>query len=128
MPKLPRRLHAVHDSNFSATSKPQRGARQSPLSSTCNIDNRFRVIFDAVNDGIFISNPGTGRFIEVNQTGCDLFGYSKSELIGRDIATLSSGDHPYTQDMAIEWLRKATVGQPQATSLPRRGQLSAATP
>ena len=54
MPKLPRRLLAAHGSNFCAMSKPQRGARQSPLSTTCNIDNRFRVIFDAVNDGIFI--------------------------------------------------------------------------
>lgn len=94
-------------------SKSGRGARQSPPSATCNIDDRFRVIFDAVNDGIFIVNPGAGRFIEVNQTGCDLFGYNQSELIGRDIATLSSGDHPYTQDMAIEWLRKAALGQPQ---------------
>ncbi len=113
MPKLPRRLHAAHDSNFCAMSQAPTRCEAEPAFSTCNIDNRFRVIFDAVNDGIFISNPGTGRFIEVNQTGCDLFGYNKSELIGCDIATLSSGDHPYTQDMAIEWLRKATVGQPQ---------------
>ena len=78
-----------------------------------DIDDRFRVIFDAVNDGIFISNPSTGRFIEVNQPGCDMFDYDKAELIGRDIGALSSGVHPYTQDMAIEWLRKASLGQPQ---------------
>jgi PAS domain-containing protein len=101
MPNLPRRLLAAHGSNFCPMSKPQRGATESPISDTCNIDNRFRVIFDAVNDGIFIVNSGTGRFIEVNQTGCDLFGYNKSELIGRDIETLSSGDHPYTQDIAM---------------------------
>ena len=113
MPNLPRRLLAAHGSNFCPMSKPQRGATESPLSDTCNIDNQFRVIFDAVNDGIFIVNSGTGRFIEVNQTGCDLFGYNKSELIGRDIETLSSADHPYTQDIATEWLRKASLGQPQ---------------
>ena len=107
MPKLPR------SSNVCAMSKTQRGARQSPPSTICDIDDRFRGIFDAVNDGIFISNPATGRFIEVNQPGCDMFGYDKAELIGRDIATLSSGDHPYTQDMAIERLRKASLGQPQ---------------
>ena len=55
----------------------------------------------------------TGRFIEVNQPGCHMFGYEKSELIGRDIGALSSGVHPYTQDIAIEWLRKASLGQPQ---------------
>ncbi len=122
MPELPRRFLAAHGSNFRAMSKTQRDARQSPLSTTCNIDNRFRVIFDAVNDGIFIVNPGTGGFIEVNQSGCDMFGYNKSELIGRDIATLSSGDHPYTQDMAIEWLRKASLGQPQVFEWRCRGK------
>jgi diguanylate cyclase (GGDEF)-like protein/PAS domain S-box-containing protein len=94
-------------------SKTQRSAGHSPLSTTCNIDNRFRAIFDAVNDGIFIVDPGTGRFVEVNHTGCDMFGYNKSDLIGRNIAALSSGDQPYTQDMAIERLRKASSGQPQ---------------
>ena len=78
-----------------------------------DIDDRFRVIFDAVNDGIFISNPSTGRFIEVNQPGCHMFGYDKAELIGRDIEALSSGVHPYNQDIAIERLRKASIGQPQ---------------
>ena len=113
MPKLSRRFLAPHGSNFCAMSKTQRSVRQSPLSTTCNIDNRFRAIFDAVNDGIFIVDPGTGRFIEVNHTGCDMFGYNKSDLIGRDIAALSSGDQPYTQDMAIERLRKASSGQAQ---------------
>ena len=109
-----RRLLATHNSDFSAMSNsPQSSARQNSLSAASDIDDRFRVIFDAVNDGIFISNPATGRFIEVNQPGCDMFGYDKAELIGRDIEALSSGVHPYTQDMAIEWLRRASLGQPQ---------------
>jgi len=83
------------------------------MSNVHQNDDRFRVIFDAVNDGIFISNPATGRFIEVNQPGCSMFGYDKDELIGCDIETLSSSVHPYTQDMAIEWLGKASLGEPQ---------------
>jgi diguanylate cyclase (GGDEF)-like protein/PAS domain S-box-containing protein len=86
---------------------------RSPLSPLSGIDDRFRIIFDAVTDGIFISNPATGQFIEINQPGCSMFGYNKSELIGRDIETLSSGVHPYTQDMAIEWIEKARLGEPQ---------------
>ena len=111
-PKLPRKLLAIHVTILRHEQLPTR-CTTDPTFSTCNTDNRFRVIFDAVNDGIFIVNPGTGKFIEANQNGCDLFGYNKSELIGRDIATLSSGDPPYTQDMAIEWLRKASLGRPQ---------------
>src|SRR3984893_4747920 len=86
---------------------------RSPLSPLFGIDNRFRIIFDAVTEGIFISNPTTGRFIEINQSGCSMFGYDKSELIGRDIETLSSGVHPYTQDMATEWIGKTRLGEPQ---------------
>ena len=70
-------------------------------------DDRFQIIFDAVNDGIFISDPSTGRFIEVNEPGCRMFGYKRAELIGRDIVTLSSGVYPYTQERAIEQLQKA---------------------
>ena len=76
-------------------------------------DDQFKTIFDSVNDGIFISDLNTGRFIEVNQPGCHMFGYDKIELIGRDIETLSSGIHPYTQDMAMEALGKASLGDPQ---------------
>ena len=78
---------------------------QNPLSSPS--DDRFQIIFDSVNDGIFISNPATAGFIEMNGPGCKMFGYAKPELIGRTIETLSSGVHPYTQDMAIEQLKKA---------------------
>ncbi len=91
----------------------ERSEGQDLPSAVSDIDDRFRVIFDAVNDGIFISNPSTGRFIEVNQPGCHMFDYDKAELIGRDIGALSSGVHPYTQDVAIEWLRKASLGPPQ---------------
>src|SRR5579863_48268 len=76
-------------------------------------DDRFQAIFDAVTDGIFISTPATGRFIEINEPGCSMFGYRKAELIGCTIETLSSGVHPYTQDMAIEQLGKTLSGQPQ---------------
>ncbi|MFW6028382.1 MAG: diguanylate cyclase domain-containing protein [bacterium] len=73
-------------------------AAASPLA---DLDHQYRAVFDAVNDGIFISDPHTGRFIEINQSGCRLFGYDKEELIGQDIEMLSSGIHPYTQEEAI---------------------------
>ena len=76
-------------------------------------DRRFRIIFDAINDGIFISDPSTGQFIEVNEPGCRMFGYTRAELIGCDIATLSSSVHPYTREVAIEQLQKAASEGPQ---------------
>jgi diguanylate cyclase (GGDEF)-like protein/PAS domain S-box-containing protein len=76
-------------------------------------DDRFRAIFDGVNDGIFIIDPMNGRFTEINDTGNVMFGYGGIELVGCTIETLSSGVHPYTQDVAIEYLGKALQGQPQ---------------
>jgi diguanylate cyclase (GGDEF)-like protein/PAS domain S-box-containing protein len=78
------------------------------------LDARYSAVFDAVNDGIFISNPNTGRFIEVNQSGCKMFGYDKAEIIGRDIEMLSSGVHPYTQEVAIDKAQRAHLGEPQS--------------
>jgi diguanylate cyclase (GGDEF)-like protein/PAS domain S-box-containing protein len=76
-------------------------AEQTAASPLADIDHQYRAVFDAVNDGIFISDPTTGRFIEINQAGCQMFGYHKSELIGCDIEMLSSGVYPYTQEEAI---------------------------
>jgi diguanylate cyclase (GGDEF)-like protein/PAS domain S-box-containing protein len=84
-----------------------------PLPSLAGVDGRFRTIFDSVNDGIFISDPATGRFIDINEPGCKMFGYPKVELIGKGVDALSSGIHPHTQDMAIELNEKARLGEPQ---------------
>jgi PAS domain S-box-containing protein len=76
-------------------------------------DEAFRNIFDAVHDGIFISDPATGIFIEANAPGCAMFGYTRTELVGRDIAILSSGIPPYTLDVAKENAKKAMLGMAQ---------------
>jgi PAS domain S-box-containing protein len=68
--------------------KPTYDDTQTTCSRVVDSDVRFRIIFDAVNDGIFISDPATGRFIEVNEPGCGMFGYTRAELIGCDVVTL----------------------------------------
>ena len=88
-------------------------AHQSPHSRITASDSRFQIIFDAVNDGIFISDPATGRFIEVNEPGCRMFGYTRAELIGRDIVTLASGVYPYTQEVALQQLKQVASEGPQ---------------
>jgi PAS domain S-box-containing protein len=76
-------------------------------------DKAFRNIFDAVHDGIFISDPATGKFIEANAPGCAMFGYDKVDLIGRDIGMLSSGIAPYTLATAIGNANEARRGMAQ---------------
>ena len=82
-----------------------------PLSGLSAGDDQYRAIFDLVQDGIFITDPATGRFIEVNTAGCAMYGYTRAELIGQDIALLSSGVYPYTLDVAIETSNNAAPGE-----------------
>ena len=68
---------------------PHDNENSNALSAPSAGDDRFRAIFDAVNDGIFISDPATGQFTEIDEQCCRMFGYPKAELIGRDVDALS---------------------------------------
>ena len=78
-------------------------------------EDRFRSIFNAVSEGIFILDATTATFIEVNQPGCLMLGYAAEELIGKDIAALSSNVAPFTRAGLVAWITKAAVatGEPQ---------------
>lgn len=47
----------------------------------------YRAVFEQAADGIFIINS-KGRYIEVNQRGCEMLGYSKEELLRRSLFDL----------------------------------------
>ena len=76
-------------------------------------EERFRSIFNSVNDGIFLSDPATGTFLDANQRGCEMAGYSIDEIVGSNIDLLSSGVAPYTQEAALEWTKRAQSDGPQ---------------
>lgn len=65
-------------------------------------EENFRAIFSTVREGIFVTEPDTGRFVEVNPSGCKMFGYTRDELIGGTIGMISSGEPPYTLEGAIK--------------------------
>jgi diguanylate cyclase (GGDEF)-like protein/PAS domain S-box-containing protein len=74
---------------------------------------RLVTTFDAVNDGIFLSDPRTGSFVEVNAAGCDMFGYTRAEIEHCTIVTLSSGVPPYDEAALMEVFAKALSGRSQ---------------
>jgi two-component system, LuxR family, sensor kinase FixL len=75
-------------------------------------EERTRVIFDSVNDAIFI-HASDGRILDVNETARHMYGYTRQEFGGMDVEALSAGTPPYTQAEAGEWLSQARAGQPQ---------------
>jgi PAS domain S-box-containing protein len=42
---------------------------------------RFRAVLDQAGEAIFMLDPGTYQFIDVNETACRMLGYSRDELL-----------------------------------------------
>ena len=76
-------------------------------------EQRFRAIFDSVNDAIFVHDLATGAILDVNRRMCEMYGYTREEAIGLTVGALSSGDVPYTQQDALALIQKAAAGEPQ---------------
>jgi PAS domain S-box-containing protein len=76
-------------------------------------EDRFRTIFDSINDAVFIHDIETGAILNVNNTACDMYGYTREELQRLGVQAISMGEAPYSQEDAVEWIKKAAAGQPQ---------------
>jgi PAS domain S-box-containing protein len=57
-------------------------------------ENRYRMIFDSVYDGILVIVAETYEFADANQRMCEMFGYSHAEMLELNIDSLSSGTPP----------------------------------
>lgn len=48
-------------------------------------ENRYRRLFEAAHDGVLIIDPGTNRIIDANPFMTRLLGYSRDQLIGKEL-------------------------------------------
>ncbi len=67
----------------------------------------FTAIFDGVNDALFIRDAESGEIIDVNQRVCEMFGYTRSEVLDKPLGFLSAGTPPYTRDGIAEKFQQA---------------------
>ena len=74
---------------------------------------RFRSIFDAVNDAIVINDIESGAILDANAAMCAMFGYTVEELRDIGIGPLSAGDLSFTAADALMRIRKAAAGEKQ---------------
>ena len=72
----------------------------------------YRSIFNAANDAIFVHEPLSGKIVDVNQSMCEMYGYTIDEVKNMTVGDLSSNISPYTQDEAIALIQKAQRGEP----------------
>jgi PAS domain S-box-containing protein len=88
-------------------------------------DSRFHAIFDSVSDGVILHDLETGAFVEVNPRACEMFGYTRDELLRMSIEGLSAGASASNDDarhrvmravlgsrQTFDWEAKTKDGQP----------------
>lgn len=73
-------------------------------------ERRYRTIFDATNDAIFIHDAETGAIDDVNQRMQQLYGCSHAQALNRSIEAFSSGVPPYSQKEAEAYLQQVENG------------------
>ncbi|MBA3033640.1 MAG: EAL domain-containing protein [Gammaproteobacteria bacterium] len=86
---------------------------QNRIEQLAESETRFRTIFDAAGDAIFIHDPETGRTLDVNLRMCEMFGCTHAQALGVSLADLSTNVKPFTQVEATENLRLAREKGPQ---------------
>jgi PAS domain S-box-containing protein len=76
-------------------------------------EQNYRSIYNAANDTIFIHDIKSGEILDVNERIQDVYGYTPDEAKRLNVGAISSGEAPYTQEHALEWIVKAADGKPQ---------------
>ena len=79
-------------------------------------EERFRVTFDHANIGKVLTAPD-GRLVRVNQAFCDLLGYSRAEMEGKDFASVT---HPDDLANSREAVRCLLAGEQASCRIEKR--------
>jgi PAS domain S-box-containing protein len=70
-------------------------------------ERKFSKAFRASPDGLAISELETGRYIEVNDGYCRLYGYRRKEMIGRTSIELGIWNNPKERALLVRGLKTA---------------------
>jgi PAS domain S-box-containing protein len=73
----------------------------------------YLTIFNEVNDAVFVHDLDTGRILDVNRRMCEMFGYTRAEALSLNVGAISSSQPHYTQQDAVEWIKKTCEQGPQ---------------
>jgi len=76
-------------------------------------ENNYRSIFELASDAIMIRDIETYQTVDVNKAACEMFRYSKKEMLGLYIRNFMVAQAPYTWENARHFYEKAAQGEPQ---------------
>ena len=71
-------------------------------------ESQYRSIFEAINDGIFITDLETGKLVTVNPAACQMHGYTEAELLH---LTPLDYIHPESLPIFSSFIEIAKAGQ-----------------
>ncbi len=74
---------------------------------------RFRTIFNSVNDAIFVHDADSGAIIDANLRVTEMYGYTLEQLCQINVEQISAGTPPYSQQEAAHYMQRAAAGEPQ---------------
>jgi diguanylate cyclase (GGDEF)-like protein/PAS domain S-box-containing protein len=72
-------------------------------------ENRFRTIFESVNDVVMLHDPDTFKVLDVNNRIQELSGYTRDEFLQLDLTALWVDKSPATRDEAQRRLAQAAA-------------------
>jgi len=101
-----------------------RERKQAQLSLQESEEN-YRTIFNSANDATLVFDPADGAMLDVNLKMCEMYGYSREQVLQLNVEDLSTGEPPYTYDDVLrkiwktrydkshlfEWLAKDSSGR-----------------
>lgn len=73
-----------------------------------NVEEETGVSFDSVFDGVLIHDPETGAILDVNRRACEMWGFSKQEMLKMGIKDLSLDVPPFDQISGLVWIKNAS--------------------
>jgi len=81
---------------------------------------QYRAVFEATTDGLVIRDMA-GSIVEANPAFCQMHGYTREELIGRQITTVIHPDHHQIVQDSVQAIRQTGYFHAQSMSLRKDG-------
>jgi len=76
-------------------------------------EENYRAIFNGVNEAIFLQELFSGKIIDVNQKTCEMYGYTREEILTAQMDLIVPGIPPYTTEEVNWFINVASAGEPQ---------------
>lgn len=71
-------------------------------------EERYRTLVEQASDGIFVSD-GAGRYIDVNESGAEMLGYTHAEIVDRSISDILDPTDLRERPINLEELRQRKI-------------------